>query len=433
MRLRLILPLLVAVSGCFLLNDEPPDEPLEGAGGIPASDCTRDLARDCEGRRCGELSTCDEPCRVDCLTWHALPPSDATVPADEPPHVHMAAARCDEARGVLWLFGGDDVVEIGLAPCSDRSTLVVPTGDLWQVRREEEHAVWTRVEVQGEARPSPRAGALLLLGPGGSLWLFGGVHITEDELGCETRHELLGDLWRFDGAVWELQPDSVGRPPPRAFVLQADDPTTGRVQLVGGAAAIDSVTRSTPARDAWDWDPASGTFERVPGDVFDPTLEDGRVPLFTGAGGWAGPSRGRVYFGGRLGDPNLQAGRVYDTTTWQHPPDGGLLSRLERVWLPGPRELIGAASVPGLGVIAYDGYLDSKNEAFRDEQRDRTWLLGDEGDWQELPFGARDPARSHPDERSAYAMTFCAALGGPVLFGGDLGNRPSNQLFVLEP
>lgn len=438
MRLRLLLPMLCTASACFLLVETEAVAPQlqEGRGGEPIV-CTGDEAIDCAGLSCGDESPCGSECRGGCLSWRRVPALRDGDPEFRPPALRQAALLCDEAAGGLWLFGGHDSIPVEDLTCGQDSTRLEPRGDLWFLEAEGEDARWRLIEAAVElpTAPQPRGAALLLPGASeGRLFLFGGYRIREFESGCHDRTEVLEDLWLHDEAGWhQIPPDEIARPPGRAFALRADLPN-GHVLIAAGNGLPDA---SDPLNDAWEWDPQQETFTQRSAALFEewPPEDDERLVL--DAAGWVGPARGVVAFGGREVRTELMGGRSYDRRSWQFVEVEGrlVLRELAGVGFPRSRELMGAASVPGLGLVAYDGYLDSDNLDFRaNERRDETFLLTESGDWGLLPGGGRDPARSHPGVKSAYAMTWCAPFGGPVIFGGDPdGRAPSHELHVLAP
>lgn len=107
-------------------------------------------------------------------------------------------------------------------------------------------AAWRLVDV-GAVAPPARAAAVLVATPAGELWLHGG-RVDGDPL---------GDLWRFDGTLWE-QVVVEGGPAPRSEHGGVWDAERNRLVVGLGEGATSQVFD-----DVWAFDPSAGAWSQL--------------------------------------------------------------------------------------------------------------------------------------------------------------------------
>ncbi len=199
---------------------------------------------------------------------------------DSPPELRAAepGVAYDRQRQRIVLFGGS----------VDRNTMIE---DTW----EHDGTRWTRL---GLASPPARSAHMMAYDARRNrVVMLGGIGVGR---GNQPPGDL-GDLWEFDGAVWEERTVS-GGPSPRHSAGIAYDSRRGRTVIYGG------INSSGRLGDTWSWD----------GTRWLQLARTGPPPRAMGYMAYD-PRRDRiVLFGGRLGWPNDAADTwEFDGERWQ--------------------------------------------------------------------------------------------------------------------
>jgi len=318
-------------------------------------------------------------------TWALIDARWVLQPTDTAPSARAGAAMAyDAARGKLVLFGGDDGT--GEGPF-----------DTW----EWDGARWAQVAAFG---PPPRTGHVMVYDPARAcVVLFGGLGPGE-----------LSDTWEWDGARW-TERVSAGPSPASASFTMAYDPARGLIVHYDGfevhewdgtrwssrtpatlpdvhsrqAMIYDPQRRRVvlPAEgaDVWEWD---GDDWRRPAPAV-PSARAAAAIAYDAARGAA------VLFGG---SPALN-----DTWTWQ-----GSVWRRETPAVSPPARLQHAMAFDGArGVIAMFGGYGGPDAGLRAD----TW------EWDGATWSQRFPPAS-PRARVGHAMVYDAAHRQLLMLGG---------------
>lgn len=280
-----------------------------------------------------------------------------------------AAMAFDSHRGRLVLFGGS-------------TTAVV--AETW----EWDGSSWTPRAV-GVA-PSARIGhGLAYDAVRGRTVLFGGrTGVTNGSF---------GDTWEWDGTSWR-QRFPVHAPSARGSMAMAYDPLRQRIVLHGGSAAFPGRYSDTWEWDGSDWSQVTSPNEPAAADstgfVYSPRTQ--RLVLFQGVTAAANVG---------VGESVLE----FDGTTWTVP----------QPTLPTVRKYGVMAADPFRGeVVLFGGQGGGTGNL----------LLGDTWTWNGDRWQQAMPAQS-PAARYNSAISFDAARGNLLLFGGTLPNGTTNAYF----
>ncbi|MDY0004664.1 MAG: DUF4215 domain-containing protein, partial [Polyangia bacterium] len=293
--------------------------------------------------------------RTDTWEWDG---ADWTLltPANFPPGRSAHAMAFDAGRGRVVLFGGDS--ETGFM------------GDTW----EWDGQAWA--ELQPASAPSARLGHFMTYHPArGTVILYGG----------NGSGGLTTDTWEWDGTAWtQLAP--------------LGSPTCGSG---GGAMTFDAARGEVfafPSCGTWTWDGVTWT-ERAPAEAPHDRF-NGRVAYHA--------ARGKVVlFGGFYSEGStfyLNDTWLWDGDSWAEQPAPPAS--------PSHRSGHAMAYHATLGQTLLFGGSTPAPPSDPDTFHDDTWIW-DGAAWQELGPSVRPPARS------GHQMAFHASGGAVLLFGGE--------------
>jgi hypothetical protein len=195
------------------------------------------------------------------------------------------------------------------------------------------------------------------------------------------------ELWRWDGATWELL-DAAG-PPARGFAAIGRDPEREIVVVHGGVGSDGTTFDETLEWDGRDWSVAT-----VPG----PGPREGAGLAYD-----AEADR-MVLFGGAIGAEQLPETWAWDGRAW------------ERIAEAGPRPRFVSLMTEDRstdGILLQGGHWVDGNEG---DFLGDTWRWSD-GSWIEVT----DAAGPGPGPRVNAPGTWDDRLGGIVMFGGGTG------------
>lgn len=242
--------------------------------------------------------------------------------------------------------------------------------------------------------PPPRDSAAMAYDSAHNLLvLFGGININNGNL------VPTNDTWTWDGTNWTLL-SPVNSPRARSSAMMAYDAATGNMVLFGGEDG-----NQNPLNDTWTWDGTNWTNQTPSNPAMSPGAR------YQGGMAYDSAISQLVLFGGYGG-----SGELGDTWSW----DGTNWTNLNPVHSPSVRSGLSMAyDTAGGNVVLFGGVNIGENLLLND-----TWTW-DGTDWTEQTPVAPPPARLFA------TMTYDAAIGQMVLFGG-LGNGPDSNEIMLN-
>lgn len=342
---------------------------------------------------------------ADTWTWDGTTWTQHSAGAS-PPARSASPGAFDEASGTVVLFGG-----LGASG---------PLGDTWTW----DGGTWT--EKTPTSSPPARSDAAIAFGRGlGSLVLFGG----------QAANGVLGDTWVWAGTTWTPQYLATS-PQARSGGALADDDATGALTLVGGTSSSHDVLA-----DTWTYALAATRLKWTPGtptvsppasagmsSAFDPAI--GRVAVIGGSSAdnslwlWDGstwtpeslgfPGSAVVIDGGSMAfDAATGSLLLFALPRSGAPADSTWTWNGQDAWVaanpaasPTARTFSSMAFDSATGKLILFGGSDAGGNPLGD-----TWSW-DGSNWIQLTPAASPPARE------GAAMTFDPATGDLVLFGG---------------
>jgi PKD repeat protein len=316
-------------------------------------------------------------------TWTQVAPSVA-------PSTRSAAAMAyDPALYRVVLFGGY------LGPS------VATSADTWEYA----NGTWSNISASLALSPPARWEAGFAYDAATqSMILFGGRNLTQ----------FFNDTWSFNASGWtQLSPASA--PSPRGLEGMTYDPSIGAILLFGGG------TGNVPAQTLSSWQFDSDTWEFSNGSWKNLTSALGASPpAVAGSGLVYDPQGGYDLLYGGTTAPNGCA-PVSEEWTFQN----GTWTNRSSAAASGPGGADGLTNFgivydpPGQGLLAFGGVTQtSVGTCYSTAQ---TWGYSN-GTWTNLTGAV---GTSVPANRQAFPMTYDAADGYAVLFGGNTFNSYS--------
>lgn len=201
------------------------------------------------------------------------------------------------------------------------------------------------------------------------------------------KEEIKGDTWEYHGNQWQHIADGG----PRDHPALAYDAARGKTVLFGGG----KFPRTSPwATDTWEWDgkqwtqaATEGPVGRVTAMVYDSKRK--QVVLFGGVG--EAPSRGQP-------QPHFNDTWIWNGKQWRKASNEGPPARARHAMAFDRRAGV---------VLLYGGSVDGSRELFDD-----LWQW-DGQRWTEIKLTGVSPGK-----RALHVMTYDAARGRTVLYGG---------------
>jgi hypothetical protein len=230
------------------------------------------------------------------------------------------------------------------------------------------------------AHPSARIDmAMAYDAAAGNVVLFGGTYDGNNDL---------GDTWTWNGTTWTQQHPAAS-PNARDSSAMAYDAATGTVVLFGGTRPSQTGGAPQIYGDTWTWNGTTWTQQHP---ATSPPARYGATMAYDAATGDV------VLFGGN-GNANLDDTWTWNGTTWtqQHPATSP------------PTRLVAS--------MAYDAATGDVVLFGGDSPTTETGRLDDTWTWNGTNWTEQAPA-THPSARFGAAMTYDAATGNVVLFGG---------------
>lgn len=308
-------------------------------------------------------------------TWYSVPslsdPSTRSAPA-------MAYDPLLSAVVMFGGYGGPSVVALG---------------DTWEYS----NGSWTNVTSTLSTAPPARWEAAFVFDPvDGSLVLFGGRDVTQ----------FFNDTWTFNASGWSKVTTPVA-PSPRGLSAFTYDPSIGAIVLFGGG------TGNLPAGSYAGWVFDNDTWEFQSGAWTNVTARLTGAPPAASSGALAydPATGGDLLYGGTVA-PN---GCAIYSEQWSL-QNGTWINQSAQA-LSGPGGAGGLESFsmvydPALGgIVAFGGNTETLGTCL---STDQTWLYSG-GNWTDLTdvLGTQTP-----DQRQGEGMTYDAADGYLLMFGG---------------
>ena len=257
--------------------------------------------------------------------------------------------------------------------------------------------------------PAARAGLILGFDPArGKTILYGGFD-KPNPIGAL---HLFGDTWSWDGSAWtQLSPSKSPWLSTRIWSAVAFDTVEQRLRLFGGQSYSPSSIGNIGglSQDTWGWNGTTWIHE----DVTAP--DEMQKPMFA-----RDPINGWVMFGGQY------EYYYYSQETWRW--DGSEWQALNPANKPPPRGMAAMTYDPSnRKTIMFGGNVDMLLYA---EPRVR-WEAADTWSWDGTDWTLLQPANS-PPARSEAMITYDAANGQVVLFGGGYADEAKNDTWVWD-
>ncbi len=301
------------------------------------------------------------------------PAKYGTHNSSEPGPRNAHGMAYDRVRGRVVLFGGADEQRV--------------LADTWEF----DGLAWKLAATSGPAaRTFP---SVAFHDTRQSVLLFGGSRVLFGTGGF-SRHNLLADMWEWDGVAWKEI--AASGPEPRSEAAMAYDRRRDRLVLFGGYTVRPNGTRERLA-DTWEWD---GRSWRQIG-VIGPRARSGLGMAYDG-------DRGRVVlFGGSTGLPSNETWE-WDGTSWLQLPSAPSGRFNPNVVHDGA----------GQRLLVFGGWTGSKRIAQLEQLKSNKW--------QAVPTSGSGPA-----PRNHAAMVYEERRGRVLLFGGHEGELVFGDLWAF--
>lgn len=324
-----------------------------------------------------------------------------------------SASAYDASSGRLYRFGG--VARRGVGFVVDDYYGAAHWARMWVM--DTDTCGWRRAPEHGTPPALRKGAAMAWDGARGVVVLFGGA--TRD---CNSGQAcLLSDTWEYEpvSGDWTVVPGDV-HPEARAGASLAFDSTTGAVVLFGGYANAGTLS---PLGDTWAYDTGSKVWQRVASND-EPAARRGASLVFD-------PDRGRAVLAGGIGVEGFPLADMWEL-------DGQVWREINVSGHPSARNGAAAAWEPTSGVgIAFGGVNGSGDRHYLGD----TWIWSNgwrlvrdaEGFVAASGWVSTDDSKA-PSPRAGHAMSRDAYGDGQVLlFGGEDDQGPRADTWTFDP